>query len=868
MSILQKIQKWSTDLPTWQQDAIARLYVKSKLEAKDLDDLYALLKAEHGIPDPKKRVAISLSIDQVAAPQDPGQVVQLTEIRDLRYVNAIAENQSLPLNPTGLTIIYGDNGVGKSGYSRVLKKACRARDQREPILPNANYERGKAGPAQATFKLLVDGIESDVGWTDGQPAPTQLSSIALFDAHCARAYIDNDGDFAYVPYGLDILERLAVVCNQLREMARVELAGIKPNIQVFDELAKTPTKVGSLLSKLSINTKFAEVEALGNFEAPLATRLDELNRALAEADPKQKAQVLRLRARRFHDLAERINVASARVDDQQAKTLRGLVEKSNNAKAAAALALELRSAGKNYLPETGGDAWRELFKAARAYATLSHPGKVFPHLGPEDSCPLCQNPLGEHGSARFLAFEEFIQQEAERSAQAARQAAADAYQAINQADLDLRLDPALKGELEAWVPDVAYGCVLMQEALIARRDHLKLACVGKAAWDPLPAFPANPVEALSKAESDSLSEAKSLDDSTNAAARAALIAERSELEAQRRLSELKQAVVEAIQKLQLGAKIKASADATGTTAISRKSTELARDMATVEVAAALNQELDALSVDRLKVVMKNASSGGKNHFKLALELPGGTSPAAILSEGEQRAIAVASFLAEVNLCQGTGGIVFDDPVSSLDHVRRELVANRLAQEALSRQVIVFTHDLYFTNVLHQSAIDVGLFPMCQNLRRTPLGNGVAEPSLPFGAATTKDRVGMLRQIYVRSEKCRRDGDDTGFQLATRDAYAHLRMAWERAVEELLFNGTVVRFRKGVETQRLSKVFVETSDVKTIQANMSKCSAHTGHDGAMVAQVSLPDPAELIKDIQALEDWRLVIVNRKKEKKHS
>ena len=140
--------------------------------------------------------------------------------------------------------------------------------------------------------------------------------------------------------------------------------------------------------------------------------------------------------------------------------------------------------------------------------------------------------------------------------------------------------------------------------------------------------------------------------------------------------------------------------------------------------------------------------------------------------------------------------------------------------------------------------------------------------MPFGAATTKDRVGMLRQIYVRSEKCRRDGDDTGFQLATRDAYAHLRMAWERAVEELLFNGTVVRFRKGVETQRLSKVFVETSDVKTIQANMSKCSTYTGHDGAMVAQVSLPEPAELIKDIQALEDWRLVIVDRKKEKKHS
>jgi hypothetical protein len=41
------------------------------------------------------------------------------------------------------------------------------------------------------------------------------------------------------------------------------------------------------------------------------------------------------------------------------------------------------------------------------------------------------------------------------------------------------------------------------------------------------------------------------------------------------------------------------------------------------------------------------------------------------------------------------GIVFDDPVSSLDHMRREQIARRLAREAKVRQVNVFTHDLAF-----------------------------------------------------------------------------------------------------------------------------------------------------------------------------
>jgi ABC-type cobalamin/Fe3+-siderophores transport system ATPase subunit len=101
--------------------------------------------------------------------------------------------------------------------------------------------------------------------------------------------------------------------------------------------------------------------------------------------------------------------------------------------------------------------------------------------------------------------------------------------------------------------------------------------------------------------------------------------------------------------------------------------------------------------------MKPESPGGRTQFKLTLQLPGSATPSAILSEGEQRAIAIASFLAETKLGGGRGGIVFDDPVSSLDHRRRWEVAERLVEESLRRQVIVFTHDIYFLCILEQKA---------------------------------------------------------------------------------------------------------------------------------------------------------------------
>ena len=41
------------------------------------------------------------------------------------------------------------------------------------------------------------------------------------------------------------------------------------------------------------------------------------------------------------------------------------------------------------------------------------------------------------------------------------------------------------------------------------------------------------------------------------------------------------------------------------------------------------------------------------------------------------------------------GIIFDDPVNSLDNDRKKQIAERLAFQTTLKQVIIFTHDLVF-----------------------------------------------------------------------------------------------------------------------------------------------------------------------------
>lgn len=67
MSIVEAIQQWSVGIPDWQQDAIARLFFKGKLDANDYAELYSLLKSSQGIAAPNGLTAKKLSAAQVPA---------------------------------------------------------------------------------------------------------------------------------------------------------------------------------------------------------------------------------------------------------------------------------------------------------------------------------------------------------------------------------------------------------------------------------------------------------------------------------------------------------------------------------------------------------------------------------------------------------------------------------------------------------------------------------------------------------------------------------------------------------------------------------------------------------------------------------
>jgi ABC-type protease/lipase transport system fused ATPase/permease subunit len=83
--------------------------------------------------------------------------VSLISIAQPEHANALESDKPLTFEAAGLTIIYGDNASGKSGYARLLKSIARARHHEE-ILSDVFRDTALAKP-RAALTVRVGDVE-------------------------------------------------------------------------------------------------------------------------------------------------------------------------------------------------------------------------------------------------------------------------------------------------------------------------------------------------------------------------------------------------------------------------------------------------------------------------------------------------------------------------------------------------------------------------------------------------------------------------------------------------------------------------------------------------------------------------------------
>jgi hypothetical protein len=293
---------------------------------------------------------------------------------------------------------------------------------------------------------------------------------------------------------------------------------------------------------------------------------------------------------------------------------------------------------------------------------------------------------------------------------------------------------------------------------------------------------------------------------------------------------------------------------TATNRITTKSGEIAEQLVTNALRAQFSKEIDKFGIAGLAIELrKEKTSYGVPRFRVSLIRKPDARVGEILSEGEHRCVALAAFLAELATTESRSAIVFDDPVSSLDHMHREAVAERLADEGQHRQIIVLTHDIAFLFLLDQACREKGTPLTFRSVTRTDEYAGFIQQDPPLRAQPIDKVIDGMQKLFDNEKILYENGNHDKWERTVDALQKRLRWTWERAVEEAI-SPVFKRMSEKVQTKGLSKISVVTMDDCTeMRKAYGRCSSLL-HSSPDTLSPALPKPEAVQNEIAALRNW--------------
>jgi energy-coupling factor transporter ATP-binding protein EcfA2 len=859
-TVFAELRLWATGRPRWQQDALRRLMLNGTLTNGDIDELAVICQDE-------KAPFAPITDAEIASEAASDEAIALLRIENPTGINALVAEQKLEFAKEGMTVIYGDNGSGKSGYVRVLKHACRTLDRGAKIL--RDIQDKSATPQTAMIAFARGAVEVEFGWTPDAVSEKDLSLISIFDSRSANLHVEKTNPVAYIPLPMKIMEALALACDLVRIKLEAQVSALEAQTP---KALKTPslsadTAAGAFVHNLSAKSNLSQLALLANLSDGEKQRLTTLEGDLAQ-DPKraaarvadQKSRLANLVAplRRLATLAG----AAAFLEREQLKTERDA--KADTAK----LASEALFAASP-LPEIGQAIWRHLWEAARKYADeVAYPDRSFPDgTAGDDLCVLCQQPLTGEAIQRQTTFENFVKgttktehEDAMRAYDGNIEAAKAGQVAVGNLRQLVTLIATELGDEAAAKQVRAFGL----RATWRLRAYIR----GQIAPGIEPTFPDQELAKLSTALTQRIDQ---LSADGSSPVRLALVKEYRELKDREALISLVEDIKAEIERLKAITTIKKAIRDTAKKGVTDKNKDFSDKLVTDALRGRFAREIEKMKLARMPVELrKEKDQNAVSYFQVRLVEKPDQSVGDIFSEGEHRCVALAAFLAELVTSKRHSGIVFDDPMSSLDHIHRRAIAARLAEEAAHRQVIVFTHDLAFLFELRREtealvAKGKGKKILYQTIRRREAAPGYVEGDLPNKAKSALGLANALRSELKGVKGQFEQWNDTTRSIFCKGMIEQLREAWDQGIADFVFP-VLGRFENSIRGNSLCKLAVlDPEDVKTVTAARGRLSEEL-HASAETLNPATVGHAVLVDEIAKLEMWLHSIDARQKEAK--
>ena len=848
MSIESDIVEWAATRPSWQRLVLRRIARGESFSAAEIQALVDQLV------DVKPQRDEQLVLEDLPRRAESGPAVALLEIRNAANLNALRQTQPLTFGATGITVVYGDNASGKSGYSRLIKKLVRARHD-EPILTDIFSDDGSA-PQRAEVALQVGDSRHDLQWPDENA--DDAARICFFDGNCGEVYLTHESDVTYRPAALFVLEGLIQTCDRMREELDRRLAVNAAQVMELPSLDAS-TAAGRFLRQLSGETTVEQVDAACALPPESSAKLERIvaeETRLRHTDPAREAARLEGIATGLLTIAGHLVECERQLGERMLETLADLERKVAEKQAAADLATKAASFDSEPVPGVGSTAWRELWEAARAFVASALPESRFPPQALDERCPLCQQSVDERAAERLRRFEAFVQDATQQELQAALGALTRSRREAERFEV---MPPGIFAGIAAAGENVDAVVQRARQALSAyeARHNAILESFRADPWrPPVLAEPPGVSGDLTRLAEQLRQEAGRLDPTTYQQLLDETVRARRELEATRALSVARESIVAEVARRAARARLELVKEATLTQGISRRAADLTREHVTAVVRDQFTRETDRLRLERVTLEDVGGRKGALQHQPAFVGAVQKAPLPRVLSEGEQTALGMAGFFTEVELEPSKSAVVLDDPVSSLDHVRRGCVAARLARLAHERQVIVFTHDTAFVVDLRLAARSEGVEVVERFIERFRGVPGQCSTGHPWKVKDVGPRLQVLEQELAQIRRERQELDQEHYESRAAEWSGRLSETWERVLS-LEIAGRL--FDRGTQEVRplmfrmLAKITED--DDREFQTSYLRCSRWARrHDKSVDMNYVAPEPDEMAAELSLVRAW--------------
>lgn len=718
--------------------------------------------------------------------------IKIKKISDIKWVNKLIWDQELEFSDN-LTVIYWENASWKTWYSRILKSLWKSYDKENIILWNVLEKKWKEKQYCKIFIQDIKGKDKEIEWTW---VWSVYLPISLFNSSCVNIWIDKNRDLTFMPFWFSLFEIVKIELLKLLELINGKKDLLKNSIEnkiVFKDSLKSnkyKDTVSSINSKT--NKKFIDDIVKDSDKELLEKkqRIEKNIKSLNKENIESKNARIEEMLSELGELKLKINKYKAVFSEDNRKNFISLNIKLEELKKSPRMTIS-DIAKKNWMEYYESEEFENFIKAADLY--LKKLSKS--NFKKWDVCPYCKQKLSESATQLLESYKGILNSEIQKEINVIQLKLDSIKGNIN------NLDDLISFHYFPFWKDDDWKSIIPEE--IKNIFNLKREYVDNVTDEKF-------INDKTFDNCISIINSKELELNDELRKNRKLLSSIDENE-----KKLKESLYEVEDKIIINTKKKILEEYVNELILYEKLQDCSQDFRLNDLSTVLKKaqkELLTASFDNIYLEEKDLLNC-PDYINLKLKVSEWKTAINqsiedydlknILSEWEQKSIAIAEFITELRISNDNNPVIFDDLVNSLDHHRLERVARRLFKLSLERQVIVFTHNIILFYTFEQIKDEYKLM----NKKIDSIIYSVEKQGNKCWKLN-KDKwpSNTTFESYVsKTEKLIKKSINTNESEIVEKWYWYLRAMIELLIEDWIFKKTVKRYKKNVSTTNLLRV---------------------------------------------------------------